>query len=54
VYKIFAGKPVGKIILGIAMHRQEDNIKIDLRELQNLGVWNGYIPLRTGTRDRLL
>jgi hypothetical protein len=33
VYRVFVGRPEGKIPLGKARRRCEDNIKTDLREL---------------------
>jgi hypothetical protein len=33
VYRILAGRPEGKIPLGRPRRRQEDNIKMDLREI---------------------
>jgi hypothetical protein len=32
VYKVLAGRPEGKILLGRPRHKWEDNIKVDLRE----------------------
>jgi len=40
VYRVFVGKPEGKIPLGKCRHRWEDNIKVDLQEVGG-GVWTG-------------
>jgi len=45
VYRVLAGKPVGKRPLRRHRHRWEDNIKMDL---QKVG-WSGLIWLRIGT-----
>jgi hypothetical protein len=45
-YKILVGKPKGKRPLRKPRHRWD--IKMDVRE-KDLGVWIGFILLRTGT-----
>jgi hypothetical protein len=50
-YRIFVGKPEGKIPLGRPRHRCVDNIKMDLRDGM---VWIGLIWLRIGTSGGLL
>jgi hypothetical protein len=45
LYRVLAGKPVGKRPLRRPRHRLEDNIKMDL---QKVG-WSGLIWLRIGT-----
>jgi hypothetical protein len=52
-YKIFVRKPEGERPLGGSIHRWEDNIKMDLKEI-GLGVWIGFICLRIGTGGGLL
>jgi hypothetical protein len=52
-YNILVGRPEGRRPLGIPRRRWEDNIKIDLREI-GLGMWIGFIGLRTGTGGGLL
>jgi hypothetical protein len=34
IYRVLVGKPEGKRPLGRAMHRWEDNIKMDLQEVR--------------------
>jgi len=50
-YKIFVGKPEGKILLKRPRRRWQDNIRMDLREIRWEG---GCIWLRLGTSDGLL
>jgi hypothetical protein len=45
VYKILVGKPEGKSPLGRPIHRWENGIRMDLREI-GLGVWIGFDILR--------
>jgi hypothetical protein len=51
-YRIFVGKPKGKILLGRPRRRGVDNIKMDLR--QDGMEWSGLIWLRIGTNGGLL
>jgi len=37
-YRVFVGKPAGKILLGRPWRRWEDNIKIDLQEVECEGM----------------
>jgi hypothetical protein len=53
VYKVSVGKPEGKRALGRPLHRWEDGIGMDLREI-GLGVWIGFDWLRIGTGGELL
>ena len=52
-YRVLMWKPEGKRPLERPRLRQEDNIKMDLREW-NVGVWTGSIWLRIGTGGELL
>jgi hypothetical protein len=40
-YNILVGKPEGKRSFGRRRRRCEDNIRIDLREIENM--WSGFI-----------
>jgi hypothetical protein len=53
VYKVLAGKPEGKRLLGRPRCRWEDGIRMDLRETA-WGVWIGLDWLRIGTGGELL
>jgi hypothetical protein len=50
---IFVGRPEGRRPLGRPRRRWEVKIKMDLREI-GLGMWIGFIGLRTGTGGGLL
>jgi hypothetical protein len=50
-YKTFVKKPEGKRLLGRHRRRWEDNIKMDLRESEDM--WTERIWLRIGTSNRL-
>jgi hypothetical protein len=50
VYSVLVGKPEGKRPLGKPMHRWEDNIKMDLREVI-WRLWTGSSWLRIGKGD---
>jgi hypothetical protein len=52
-YNILVGRPEGRRPLGRPRRRWEDNIKINLRE-KGLGMWIGFIWLKTGIRGGLL
>jgi hypothetical protein len=54
VYRIFVGKPEGKIPLGRPRHRWVGNIKMHLRERQDGMLFTGSIWLRIGTDGGLL
>jgi hypothetical protein len=53
LYKVLVGKPEGKRLLGRPRHRWEDGVRMNLMEI-GLGVWIGFVWLRTGTGDGLL
>jgi hypothetical protein len=42
----FGRNPVGKKSLAIHRIRWEDNIKIDIKEMQEIRLWTGFIWLR--------
>jgi len=44
-YNVLVGKPEGKRSLGRPRHRQEDDIKIDIKELGWGKAWRGLIWL---------
>ena len=46
---VLVGKPEGKRSLGRPRLRCEDNIKMDLQEVGDVGVWIGSMWLRVGT-----
>jgi hypothetical protein len=48
MYKVLVGKLEGKRPLGRPLHRWDDGIRMDLREI-GLGVWIGFDWLRIGT-----
>jgi hypothetical protein len=52
-YNILVGKPEGRRPLRRPRRRWEDNIKMDLRDM-GLGMWIGFLGLRTGTGGGLL
>jgi hypothetical protein len=52
-YKILVSKSERKMSLRISMHRWEDNIKMDVREI-GYEVWTGFIWLRTGANAGLV
>jgi hypothetical protein len=55
VYRVFVGRPEGKVPLGRPRHRWEDGITVDLREIAlGEGVWSGFTWLRIGTGGGLL
>jgi hypothetical protein len=49
-YRILVGKPEEKELLGMSRHRQEDNIKLELK----LGVtmWTGFVSFRIEANGR--
>jgi len=49
VYRVLVGKPEGKRPLGRPRLRWEDNIKMDLQEVGDVGSWTGSSWLRIGT-----
>jgi hypothetical protein len=51
--RILMGKPEGKRPLGRSRSMWEDNIKMDLREMDEV-VWTGFIWMRIGTIGELL
>ena len=53
VYRVLAGKPVGKRPFGIPKRGWEDTIKMDLQEV-GWGARTGLIWLRIGTCGLLL
>jgi hypothetical protein len=53
VCRVLVGRPKGKRPLGRPKHRQEENIKLDLRETGIYGV-NGFSWLRIGSSGGLL
>jgi hypothetical protein len=55
VYRVLVRKPKGKRPLGRPMHRWEDGIKMDLREIGwGGGGGSGFSWLRIGITSRLL
>jgi hypothetical protein len=53
VYKVWVGKPEGKGPLGRLRRRWEYGMRFYLREI-GLGLWIGFVWLRTGTGGGLL
>jgi hypothetical protein len=53
VCRVLVGKPKGKRPLGRPMHRWQDGIKVDLREI-GWGVWSGFTWLTIGIVGGLL
>jgi hypothetical protein len=53
VSRLLVGKPEGKRPLGRPRHRWVDNIRMDLGEVDWIGVmWTGLVWLRIGTVER--
>jgi hypothetical protein len=50
-YKVFVGKPEGKIPLGRPSEMFEDNIIIITSSRSGIGEWTGLIWLRIGAGD---
>jgi hypothetical protein len=50
-HRISVGKSEGNIPLGRPIRRWEDNIKMDLREIDEV-VWIGFIWLRLGASGK--
>jgi hypothetical protein len=47
-YRIFVGRPEGRVSLGRPRRRWEDNIKMDFQD------WTGLVWLRIGSGGELL
>jgi hypothetical protein len=54
MYRILVGKPEGKGPLGRPRRRWEDNIKMNLQEVEDVGAWAGLSWLRIETGGGLL